>query len=121
VEACEARLGENRPLYFGRRGDILKRARERAQEVGGFIYGERENGGTATLYVSRVPFEQIDAKLKEKKSSPHMGKARSLIEDVNRWAKGFFISPLVLAVGAVGLAFYERLKKNDKPGKGDGK
>ncbi len=121
VEACEKRLGDKRPLFFGRRDDILKMARQRAKEIGGYIYGEKENGGTATLYVSPIPFEKIDANLKEKKLSPFMGRVRSRIQDVNAWAKGFFISPIVMALGAVGLVFYERRKKKDGERKEDGK
>jgi formate dehydrogenase iron-sulfur subunit len=122
VEACEKRLGEKRPLFFGRRDEILKTAGNRAKEIGGTIYGEKENGGTATLYVSRVPFEKIDAKLREKKAAPHMGKARSLMQDVNAWAGGFILSPLAMVLGALGLIFHERRKKGtDKERKEDGK
>jgi len=122
VEACEKRLGEKRPLFFGGRDEILKMARNRAKEIGGFIYGEKENGGTATLYVSRIPFEKIDEKLREKKAAPHMGKARSLIQDVNAWAGGLVLGPIAMALGALGLAFHERRKEGDDKGrKGDEK
>ncbi len=108
VEACEKRLGAKRPLHFGIRETILKMAHERAMEINGFIYGEKENGGTATLYVSKVPFEEIDAKLKETKSSLHMGRVLNPLRDVNGWAKGFLFGPLLSALGAIGLAIYHR-------------
>lgn len=108
VEACEKRLGAKRPLHFGIRETILKMAHERAMEINGFIYGEKENGGTATLYVSKVPFEEIDAKLKEAKSSLHMGRVLNPLRDVNGWAKGFLFGPLLSALGAIGLAIYHR-------------
>jgi len=113
VEACEKRLGNKKPLYFGTRDEILRMARSRAKEIGGYIYGDRENGGTATLYVSRIPFDQINDKLSEKKAAPHMGKARSLIQDVNAWAAGFLLSPLAMALGALGLVMRERKRKED--------
>ena len=115
VEACEKKLGANRPLFFGYRGDIITMAHERAATIGGFIYGEKENGGTATLYVSKIPFEQISAKLLETKSTLHMNKVSNRIDDVNRWAAGFFAGPVVLAAGAIALALYRR-KKDKKEG-----
>lgn len=91
-------------------------AHERAKEINGFIYGEKENGGAATLYVSKIPFEKIDSKLKESKSSLLMGKVLNPLRQVNGWAKAFMIGPLISAVGAIGLAIYHRReeKKEEK-------
>ena len=111
VEACEKRLGAKKPLFFGTREEILKRAHDRAREIHGFIYGEKENGGTGTLYVSRVSFEKIDAKLREARSALSMGKVENPLRDVNGWAKGFLIGPIVSALGAVGLALHHKNKK----------
>jgi Fe-S-cluster-containing dehydrogenase component len=108
VEACENRLGARKPLSFGRRDAILKMARERVREINGFIYGEEENGGTATFYVSKVAFEKIDSRLKESKSNLLMGKIFNPLRGVNGWAKGFLIGPLIGALTAVGLAVYHR-------------
>ncbi len=108
VEACEKRLGAKRPLYFGRRKEILRMAHERAKAINGFVYGEKENGGTATLYVSRIPFEKIDSRLREAKSNLHMGKVLNPLREVNEWAKGFILAPLISALGAIGLALYTK-------------
>jgi hypothetical protein len=83
-------------------------AHERAREINGFIYGENENGGTATLYVSKVPFEKIDARLREKRSNLLLGNVQNPLRNVNSWAKGFLIGPVVSALGAIGLALYEK-------------
>jgi Fe-S-cluster-containing dehydrogenase component len=115
VEACEKRLGAARPLFFGDREKIAKMARDRAKEVNGFIYGEKENGGTATLYVSRVPFEKIDSKLTEAKSKLLLGKVENPLREANRWAKGFLIGPIVGALGAIGLALYDKKQKTKTP------
>lgn len=114
VEACEKRLGVKKPLSFGRRDAILKIAHERAKEINGFVYGEEENGGTATLYVSRIPFEKIDSKLKEAKSNLLMGKMLNPLREVNGWAKGFIIAPLISALGAIGLAIYHRREEKEE-------
>ena len=39
------------------------------EETAGYIYGEEENGGTSTFYVSPVPFESIDSALKKQKQA----------------------------------------------------
>jgi Fe-S-cluster-containing dehydrogenase component len=111
VEACEKRLGDKRPLFFGKRDEILKMAHSRAKEISGYIYGEQENGGTSTFYISKVPFEKIHARLQDSKSSLLMGKVQNALDGVNHWAKGFLFGPLVAAAGAVGLAFFHRSKE----------
>jgi Fe-S-cluster-containing dehydrogenase component len=116
VEACAKRLGNKRPLFFGKKDEILKMAHDRAREINGFIYGEKENGGTGTLYVSRVPFEKIDEKLREAKSTLPMGRVENPLGEVNRWAKGFLIGPIISALGAVGLALYHKNKKDKTNG-----
>jgi hypothetical protein len=113
VEACEKRLGAKKPLFFGKRDEILQRAHNRAKEINGFMYGEKENGGTGTLYVSKVSFDKIDAKLREAKSTLSMGRVENPLRDVNGWAKGFLIGPIISGLGAVGLALYHRNKKED--------
>lgn len=51
-------------LAFGKRGDLLKLARDRLKNEPDryidHIYGELEVGGTDWLYISGVPFEQLD-------------------------------------------------------------
>lgn len=120
VEACEKRLGANRPLYFGKKEEMLYLAHSRAKELRGFIYGEKENGGTATLYVSKIPFEKIDEKLKEKKSNLHMSKVINPLRSVNAWAKGFIIAPLISGFTALVLVLYEK-KHRVKEEKNEGK
>jgi hypothetical protein len=54
-------------LVFGRRGDLLKIARQRIarrpDKYVDHIYGEREMGGTAWLYLAGVPFESIGMRM----------------------------------------------------------
>ena len=58
VEACPTEA-----LLFGRRDDLLKIARQRIarrpDKYQDHIYGEREMGGTAWLYLAGVPFDTI--------------------------------------------------------------
>ena len=58
VESCPQEA-----LTFGRRTDLLDMARQRIRENPGayenHIYGEHEAGGTAWMYISPAPFEQV--------------------------------------------------------------
>lgn len=67
VTACKTRLGENAVFRFGERKTIYELAYKRAKEEKLYIYGDKQNGGTSTLYLSKIPFEKIEKALKEKK------------------------------------------------------
>jgi formate dehydrogenase iron-sulfur subunit len=59
AEACPAGA-----ITFGKRDDLLKIARSRIEKDPGkyvdHIFGEHEAGGTNWMYISGVPFEQLD-------------------------------------------------------------
>ncbi|MFO7714834.1 sulfate respiration complex iron-sulfur protein HmcB [Desulfosarcina sp.] len=62
VESCPTEA-----LVFGRRDDLVKIARQRIihrpEKYVDHLYGEREMGGTAWLYLSGVPFESIGMRM----------------------------------------------------------
>jgi Fe-S-cluster-containing dehydrogenase component len=60
IEACPFDV-----QTIGPRDEILAKAHALAEEMNGFIYGEHENGGTNTIYVSPVPFEKLNAALQK--------------------------------------------------------
>jgi formate dehydrogenase iron-sulfur subunit len=88
VKACPSDA-----LVYGERGELLELARARIQASPGkyvdHIYGEKEAGGTAMLYLSAVPFEQLGFPAVGTESYP----ARSTV------ALGA-VPPAVIAVGA---------------------
>ena len=59
VEACPMEV-----MTFGKRGELIEIAKGRIKRYPGryvhHIYGENEIGGTAWLYLSNLPFEEID-------------------------------------------------------------
>jgi formate dehydrogenase iron-sulfur subunit len=61
-------------IKFGTHDDMLELAHTRiAQSPEKYIdhvYGEHENGGTSTFYISPVPFEQLDFPVTERQESP---------------------------------------------------
>lgn len=46
-------------LKWGPRNEIVRMAREKAQRIGGFLYGLEEAGGTNVIYVLKRPPEQL--------------------------------------------------------------
>ena len=89
VKACPADA-----LHFGDRKEMLQLAKDRIRAGDGkyvdHVYGEKEAGGTATLYLSAVPFDQIGLPEVGTKSFP----ARSV-------AALSAVPPAVVGVGAL--------------------
>lgn len=107
VDACP-----NQAMIFGPREEIVKLAHQRKREINGYLYGEKENGGTSTIYLSSIPFEEINKAIKPKDGNPGMAKMRNPLDNANRLAKVLFAVPFAGAIGALGLVFGG--KKRDK-------
>lgn len=120
-DMCEERLeeGQDEPacaatcptdaIQFGLRTDMLKMAHERiANEPDRYIdhvFGEHENGGTSTFYLSPVSYDKLDFPTIETTESP---------AEYNRMAteKG---TPIIATTAAVSMtAFYLALEKKEK-------
>jgi len=101
IEACPKNA-----MLIGPREEITSLARERAGAMDGFIYGEKENGGTSTLYISPVPFELINKAIDKKPGRPDMqpGVKRQMSK-TDTAAKLVLASPVLgaaMAAGALG-------------------
>ena len=107
---------------IGPRKEILSQARKLADEIGGFIYGEDENGGTNTVYVSPVPFKVLNQAVSKGQGRPHLKAVDDAMADVNMLAGALVAAPVAGAIGAVlrlkQLA--ESKPKADKPEGSDG-
>ena len=68
------------------------------------VYGEHENGGTNTLYVSPVPFETLDAAIDKGPGRPHLQPAEDRMADANNIGTALLVAPLAGAALAVGRA-----------------
>lgn len=120
VEACPRGA-----IFIGARGEMRDLAHRRAEAVGGYIYGEKENGGTSTLYVSPVPFEKIHAALvKQKEAQPNPGApgfpgmpvgVGNYMDSTNGIALGMAVAPVAGAVAA-GYAAYRTMKGDERHG-----
>jgi len=102
VDACRERLKNAAPLSFGPRGDMLSLARLRASQIGGYVYGDDENGGTGTFYVSPVPFEKIEAELRKRdKERFFFPENPNPLEKPNLWAEATLVAPAAAVAGAI--------------------
>jgi Fe-S-cluster-containing dehydrogenase component len=105
VEACPE--GVQR---IGPRDAILKEAHALAAETHGYIYGEKENGGTNTFYVSPVPFDQLNKALTRGAGKPHLAAVGDSMGSADNLAKAMLIAPFAGIAAAVS-RFYRAAKK----------
>ncbi|ADG82483.1 4Fe-4S dicluster domain-containing protein [Thermincola potens] len=105
VQACPQKA-----LIFGEKEEMRKLAHRRAKEISGYIYGEKENGGTSTFYVSPVPFDKIHKSIMAKKKQapkperigiPGMEPAvENYLDSANGTLAGYLIAPVAGAFAA---------------------
>ncbi|MCF8092924.1 MAG: 4Fe-4S dicluster domain-containing protein [Desulfotignum sp.] len=103
IEACPEQV-----QTIGRRSDMIKKAHELAKEMDGHIYGLDENGGTNTIYVSPVPFDQLV--YDTGKGKPHLKEVKDTMADGSNLALAMVIAPVAGAAAAVG-KFYKYMKE----------
>jgi len=89
IEACP----EDAQM-IGPREEILQRAHRLAEKMNGYVYGEHENGGTHTIYVSPVPFDQLNNTVETGEGRPGFPAAENRMADGNRLALAMLIAPV---------------------------
>lgn len=112
IQACPREA-----LTIGPREEIQALARKKAQDIGGYVYGDLENGGTSTLYISSVPFEKIDQAIKADKkqkedNSPGRPGMPVKVDNYLESEKGLFYSALLApfaGAAAAGITAYRTL------------
>lgn len=108
IEACPENV-----QTIGPRTEILEKAHGLAKEMNGYIYGEHENGGTYTLYVSPVPFDELDKAMDTGGGRPHLKPVEDSMAKGNNLARAMLLAPLAGIAAAVG-KFYKTAKEADK-------
>ncbi|QLA14854.1 4Fe-4S dicluster domain-containing protein [Desulfolutivibrio sulfoxidireducens] len=96
IEACP-----NEVQQIGPRDEIVKKAHELAASINGFIYGETENGGTNTIYVSPVPFELIEAASPPGPGRPTLKPVADAMSFESSLAAAVVVAPIAAVAGAV--------------------
>jgi Fe-S-cluster-containing dehydrogenase component len=99
IEACPEGV-----QTIGPRADILALAREQARQSGGFLYGDTENGGTNTFYLSPVPFEVLNQAAPQGPGQPHLAAVANPFSTEDILARAVYAAPLAgLAAGTLHL------------------
>ena len=101
-------------MHFGTYDEMLAKLEVISQ--GRFVYGRKENGGTATWYVSSVPFEMIEQALiqsrgeKAPQGEPGFKPAQSQLDQSKVLAGVTLAAPVIALGGALAL----RKRRGDK-------
>jgi formate dehydrogenase iron-sulfur subunit len=104
IEVCPQKVQK-----IGPRHEIVKEAHAIAKEINGYIYGEKENGGTNTIYVSPVPFEELNRAVEKGPGKPHLKPVKDSMAHADNLAKAMLIAPVAGVAAAVG-KFYSHTK-----------
>ena len=107
IEVCPENVQK-----IGPRDAIIQEAHAIAKEIGGFIYGETENGGTNTIYVSPVPFEDLNKAIEKGPGKPHFEPVEDAMAHADNLAKAMIIAPLAGVAAVVG-RFLKGTGKNE--------
>jgi Fe-S-cluster-containing dehydrogenase component len=97
IEACPEEV-----QIIGPREEIVAEAHRLEKEEGIYIYGETENGGTNTLYVSPVPFETLNKAIDKGPGRPHLNPVENKMAHADNLAKAMLIAPFAGLAAAVG-------------------
>lgn len=114
IEVCPANV-----QTIGPRDEILKQAHAIAQEIGGYLYGEKENGGTNTIYVSPVPFEMLNKVIEKGSGRPHFDPVKDSMAHADNLAKAMLIAPIA-GIAAAAARFYKAARFFTAPEKQGG-
>jgi len=109
IEVCPENVQK-----IGPRDEIVKEAHAIAKEINGYIYGETENGGTNTLYVSPVPFQELNRAIHKGPGKPHLKPVEDAMAHADNLAKAMVVAPIAGVAAAVG-KFYNTSKKVTGP------
>lgn len=111
-------------IQIGDKEEMKQLAYQTADEIGGYVYGDKENGGTSTFYVSKVPFEKIDQAIKKDKQEngdkkPGRPTMEVNIENKLNTFNGMMLSAVIAPIAGAataGAVAYRTLKGEKKDG-----
>ncbi|UCZ52467.1 4Fe-4S dicluster domain-containing protein [Bacillus shivajii] len=116
-------------IEFGPVDEMRKKAYQKAAEIDGYVYGDKENGGTLTFYISKVPYDKINEAIAKSKEADTSNNPRTSgrpymepdVENMLDTAHGFMLATLVAPIAGAataGITAYRVLKgKNEEGGK----
>ncbi len=102
-------------IKFGLQHEMRQYARNWAQENQGYVYGDVENGGTANFYISKIPFEAINAAIIEQDLDGKTGRINMAVnienplDEPGTMLSGFVMAPIA-GILAAGISTYHIMK-----------
>ena len=115
--ACVAACPQG-AMRTGPRNDMVKLAKELAEQRGGDIFGLKENGGTNTIYVSSVLFRDIEANMLRQGQvgvgMPSLRPAGASMDKENSLLRAVLLAPAAGAALA-GLRMWREKQMRRKP------
>lgn len=96
-------------MKIGKRAEIFAEAEKLKDTYNGYIYGRNENGGTSTLYVSPVTFDDIEKALvsqSRQKGQKRVGFTvpENLLTRQRNWALLSLVAPIAGIIAALGFS-----------------
>lgn len=89
IEVCPMQIQS-----IGPRSEMLARAHDLARQMNGYVYGDRENGGTNTFYVSPVPFDVLNQAAEQGPGRPHFAAVENTMARAENLSWALFAAPL---------------------------
>lgn len=114
VPAC-AQSCPQKAMLFLPLEDALKKIRSITQNR--YTYGLNENGGTATWYISSVPFEKLSEAINKSAVRPDFSRVRARLQESSGWAKAALAAPIAAAAAAYLVARRKMKLPKDKEGR----
>ncbi len=90
IEACPQNVQK-----IGPRDEIINEARKIAEEENCYLYGIDENGGTNTVYISEVPFDQINSSIEKGKGKLHFDSVADTMATAQNLSIAVLMAPFV--------------------------
>ncbi|MGE4456830.1 MAG: 4Fe-4S dicluster domain-containing protein [Arcobacteraceae bacterium] len=118
LPVCQTSCPKN-AIKFGNFEEIKAQAKARADEISGHLYGLDQAGGTGTIYISKVPFEDINKAIEDDKIAkndklngrPHMKvNIEDKMDDTQNWMMATLIAPIA-GISAAAIAVHKSKKE----------
>ncbi len=109
ISACP-----NNAISFGPKKDMQSYAKNWVKDKGGYLYGDLENGGTSTYYLSLIPFNAIHDAIIEQEVDGKPGKpgmpvgVANILDKPAGMARSMLIAPFA-GLLAAGLSVYKTM------------
>lgn len=104
-------------MKIGQRSEIIKEAEQLKKQYSGYLYGDQQNGGTSTIYVSEIPFEKLDKAIVTRAGNPkkamRLHNPDNVMEKHSNWAVSALVAPFIGALGAFAATISQGEKKNE--------